>query len=108
MTVYVDDMYAKFGRMKMCHMLADTDEELHAMADRIGIARKWFQCPPKASAPHYDVCTAMREKAVAAGAVEVKYISRQFSDIIKASMRRWHEQHSDAAMNERLRKWVPE
>jgi hypothetical protein len=36
MTIYVDDMKAAFGRMKMCHMIADTDDELHAMADRIG------------------------------------------------------------------------
>ncbi len=47
MTVYVDDMQAQYGRMKMCHMIADTDEELHAMADLIGIARKWWQSPAK-------------------------------------------------------------
>jgi hypothetical protein len=29
--------------MVMCHMLADTSAELHEMADRIGIARKWFR-----------------------------------------------------------------
>lgn len=47
MTVYVDDMKANFGRMVLCHMLADSDEELHAMAARIGVARKWHQAPPR-------------------------------------------------------------
>ena len=32
-TVYVDDMNAAYGCMKMSHMLADTDDELHAMAE---------------------------------------------------------------------------
>ncbi len=55
MTVYVDDMRAPYGRMVMCHMLADTDDELHAMADHIGVARRWHQ---KAGTPHshYDIC----------------------------------------------------
>ena len=43
MAVYVDNMQAQFGRMKMCHMIADSTEELLAMADRIGVARKWIQ-----------------------------------------------------------------
>lgn len=40
MTVYVDDMKAKVGQMVMCHMVADTEPELHAMADKIGVARE--------------------------------------------------------------------
>lgn len=68
MTVYVDDMHkismGKYGRMKMSHMIADTIDELHDMAEKIGIQRKWFQCPPRASYPHYDICIAMRKKAI--------------------------------------------
>ena len=71
MTVYVDDMRAQFGRMVMCHMLADTDEELHAMAARIGVARRWWQSPEKTSGSHYDIALSKRALAVAAGAVEI-------------------------------------
>lgn len=73
MTVYVDDMRAKFRRMVMCHMLADTDEELHAMADRIGVARRWWQSPAKSSGSHYDIALSKRAEAVAAGAVEITW-----------------------------------
>jgi hypothetical protein len=35
-------MRAPFGRMIMCHMFADTTEELNDMADKIGVAGKWI------------------------------------------------------------------
>lgn len=66
MPVYVDEARNRFGRMLMCHMLADTPAELHAMADRIGVKRKWFQ--RDASTPHYDICQSKRALAVAAPA----------------------------------------
>lgn len=69
MTVYVDDMRAEFRRMKMCHMIADTVGELHAMADRLGLRRGWFQRP--ASGPHYDLSLTRRQQAVAFGAKEI-------------------------------------
>ena len=59
MTVYVDNARNGYGRMILCHMLADTLEELHEMADAIGMKRSWFQ--PK-STPHYDVCLMRRKK----------------------------------------------
>ena len=72
MTVYVDDMEAEFkpahapGRKYiMCHMIADTEAELHAMADKIGVLRKWYQ------GDHYDITKSKRALAVAAGAVEI-------------------------------------
>jgi hypothetical protein len=78
MAVYVDDMAANFGRMVMCHMWADTLEELFTMADRIGVQRKWLQGHPvysvgkhrKASWVHFDISKAKRRLAVQAGAVE--------------------------------------
>jgi hypothetical protein len=71
-TVYVDDMRAQYGRMVMCHMIADTDEELHAMADKIGVARKWFQ-KQGTSRRHYDIALSKRAKAVEAGAIEITW-----------------------------------
>ena len=80
MSVYVDNMRAPFGRMVMCHMLADNDEELHAMADRIGVSRRWHQ---KAGTPHshYDIALSKRALAVAAGAVEID--KRGLHDLLK-------------------------
>lgn len=70
MSVYIDASIWKFGRMRMCHMIADSLDELHAMADRIGLQRRWFQSPPKASFPHYDISLGMRTSAIAHGAIE--------------------------------------
>lgn len=64
--VYIDNARIRFGRMLMNHMLADTAEELHAMADTIGIKRIHYQ--RDASTPHYDVCVSKRELAIEAGA----------------------------------------
>lgn len=69
MTVYVDDVRHKFGRMVMCHMWADSLPELLAMADGIGVQRKWLQQPPKASWVHFDISLGMKAKALAVGAV---------------------------------------
>lgn len=79
MTVYVDDMRAPFGRMIMCHMVADTEEELHAMADRIGVARKWHQ------GDHYDIALVKRKLAVDSGAVEISRL--EASGICRPYMR---------------------
>lgn len=79
MTCYVDDMRARYGRLIMCHMIADTHEELHAMADRIGVARGWFQ------GDHYDIALSKRALAVAAGAIEITW--RQAGHM--ACYRRW-------------------
>lgn len=70
MAVYVDDMRAPFGRMVMCHMVADSDAELHAMADCIGVARKWHQAAGTYKS-HYDIALSKRALALAAGAIEI-------------------------------------
>lgn len=81
MAVYVDDMRAPYGRMVMCHMVADTDDELHAMAAKIGVARRWHQ-KPKTSHSHYDICLSKRAKAVSLGAIEID--RAKLGEIIRA------------------------
>ena len=68
MSTYVDNAFIPFGRMKMCHMIADSEEELHEMADRIGMQRAWFQA---GSRPHYDVSKSKRKLAIEYGANEI-------------------------------------
>lgn len=68
--VYVDDFNAPFRRMIMCHMIADTPEELLAMADIIGVPRKWIQAAGT-NREHFDVCLSKKNKALAAGAKEI-------------------------------------
>lgn len=70
MTVYVDPARHPYGRMIMCHMMADTTEELLAMADQIGVARKWLQ-NAGTYYEHFDISKGKRDEAIKAGAVEV-------------------------------------
>jgi hypothetical protein len=81
MSVYVDGGGYAYGRMKMCHMLADDTAELLAMADRIGVQRKWLQKEGKPD-EHFDVCKAKRALAVKAGAKEVD--GRELVRLIRA------------------------
>lgn len=70
MAVYVDDMQAAFRGMVMCHMVADSDDELHDMAAQIGVARKWHQKPGTPHS-HYDVCKSKRAAAIKLGAKQI-------------------------------------
>lgn len=70
MAVYVDSNRSPLGRMRICHMLADTLPELHEMARLIGMKPEWFQNEP-GRVPHYDVSVTRRREAVRLGVVEV-------------------------------------
>jgi Protein of unknown function (DUF4031) len=80
-SVYVDDMEAPYRGMKMCHMVADSTDELLAMVDRIGVKRKWIQYSGTAK-EHFDICLAKRALAITHGAVEVT--QRQLYQIQRA------------------------
>lgn len=93
MTVYIDNARIRWNppHMKhrtwfMSHMFADTDEELHAFAAKLGLQRSWHQCPPKASWSHYDVTDTVRKRAVALGATTITY--RQLPAMLKEMGRR--------------------
>jgi hypothetical protein len=70
MAVYVDNMFATCRHMKMCHMIADTSQELIQMADKIGVKRKWIQ-KEGTYQEHFDICTSKRLLALENGAVEI-------------------------------------
>ncbi len=74
MAVYVDNIQplstawpGYFARRyrKYCHMMADTEEELLAMAEAIGLKRSWLQ------GDHFDIVPSKRALAVRHGAIEV-------------------------------------
>jgi hypothetical protein len=74
MTVFVDDMHeselGRYRNMRMSHMIADTSEELKAMADLIGVSRRWIQ-HKGGHREHFDIAMSKRALAIAAGAVPI-------------------------------------
>ena len=72
MAVYVDDMFAPYRHMKMCHLFADSTDELLAFVDKIGVQRKWLQ-HPGTYREHFDICTSKRDLAIANGAIQITY-----------------------------------
>ncbi len=78
MTVYLDDWRqpARLGKVadRWSHLVADTEEELHAFAARLGMRREWFQ--HKQHRPHhahYDVPERARREVLEMGAVAVSW-----------------------------------
>lgn len=80
MSVYVDDMkrparpagYRGPGTPLWSHLLADTSEELLAFAHGLGLRRGWLQ-HPGTPREHFDVTNTVRERALRAGAVPIRY-----------------------------------
>ena len=84
MSVYVDGIFdaipqgdtalaqqARRNGSKWCHMMADSLDELHTMADKLGLKRAWFQPAARLYLCHYDLVPSKRAVAVRAGAIEV-------------------------------------
>ena len=70
MACYVDELRTwgawRYGASS--RLYADTPEELHNMALRLGLRHEWFQPLPIS---HYDVTTSVRARAIGFGAYEV-------------------------------------
>jgi Protein of unknown function (DUF4031) len=96
MAVYVDDASipatVPSGRARhtsrWSHLFADTQDELHEFADRLGLRRSYFQ-PGKPRADgrpspfwHYDVTVGKRRQAIRLGAQPVTW--RDSAQIIRA------------------------
>ena len=71
--VYVDDAFVG-GDWGMFsgggHLQADTLDDLHAFAARLGLKREWFQSKPgRPDKDHYDLTRKRRDQAILLGAI---------------------------------------
>ncbi|MGC8463550.1 MAG: DUF4031 domain-containing protein [Acidimicrobiales bacterium] len=76
--MYLDDwrQSATLGPVedRWSHLVADSHEELHAFAARLGMDRRWFQYDPaRPHRAHYDVPERARQRAEELGAVSVTW-----------------------------------
>jgi hypothetical protein len=73
MATYVDTVRSYPGKglrfTEFCHLLADTREELQAMADALGIPHRFFQDHPWRW--HHDIPEHLRARAIELGAREI-------------------------------------
>lgn len=72
MSVYVDDAKNEYRvggphKMVMSHMIADSHEELMAMAWKLRLADKWIQAPGTQK-EHFDIAQSKRTEAISEGA----------------------------------------
>lgn len=81
MTVYVDDMRARFRGMIMCHMTADTREELLAFAARLGLKEEWAQMWGTHRF-HFDISLSKKLMAVHYGAKPITW--KEFGALVAA------------------------
>jgi hypothetical protein len=68
MGVYVDDSRIRWRGRRWSHLVADTPEELHAAAGRLGLRREWAQ--ERGRTLHYDLPEELRERAISLGVAE--------------------------------------
>jgi len=65
--VYVDNAQVEWRGRLWCHLVADSIDELHEFAKKLGMRKEWFQ--HAASYPHYDITVKTRVCALELGAL---------------------------------------
>lgn len=86
MAVYVDELrnwptVIRCFKDGSCHMWADSLEELHTFARRLGLRRGWFQDHTRLK--HYDLTAERRQKALQLGALEAS-LKAYFVGVLKS------------------------
>ena len=88
--VYIDSMEIKYKGMIMCHMIADTDDELIAFAKSIGLKEVYWQYKGTYKS-HFDISKSKKELALKNGAqlidrrMLVKILNKKKQEIKKDS-----------------------
>jgi hypothetical protein len=96
MAVYVDDSRIEWRGKRWSHLQADSADELHAFALKLGLKREWFQA--KAGRPeldHYDVTEAKRLQALELGALAETW--RDGAGRLRRQFARQREQATEVA-----------
>lgn len=89
MTIYVDNLIAcnasqskRWAYKKACHLFADSEDELHIFAAKLGLRREWYQDHhPNSAFHHYDITENKRREAIKLGAVAITW--RQRAEMIQ-------------------------
>jgi len=76
MSVYVDpnmrcQTTPEWTFKTVCHLTADSEDQLHKFASMLGLRREWFQHGSVKRLPHYDLTSGRRRVAVELGAIQI-------------------------------------
>jgi len=83
MAVYVDDSSIRWRGRQWSHLIADTTEELHAFAARLGLPLVGFhRNPARPWKDHYDIPEAKRKAAIGLGARPIT--CREAAEMLRA------------------------
>lgn len=105
MTVYVDQLMGclptkKWPYKKASHLTADSEEELHTFATKLGLQRAWFQNKHRNPVMwHYDISESKRRLAVQLGAKELTW---------REAAKRINDKLSNHGQDDRLNIDVPQ